>query len=69
MRIAVLAGNIANYIQRRLLEGIVKYAETQSINIDVFSCHGDMYENRYRLAMRHVKASLKKNRYRFGSLG
>ncbi|MBD5475007.1 MAG: GGDEF domain-containing protein [Lachnospiraceae bacterium] len=44
MRIAVLAGNITNYIQKRLLEGIVKYVEEKNISIDVFSCNGDMYE-------------------------
>ena len=44
MRIAVLAGNIGNYIQKRLLEGIVRYAKEKKISIDVFTCNGDMYK-------------------------
>lgn len=44
MKIAVLIGGIAYEIQRRLLEGIMKYAEEQNISIYVFTCNGDMYK-------------------------
>lgn len=43
MRIAVLIGGIAYEVQKRLLEGVMKYAEEQKITIYVFTCNGDMY--------------------------
>lgn len=43
MRIAVLIGGIAYEVQKRLLEGIMKYARKRRITIDVFTCNGDMY--------------------------
>lgn len=43
MRIAVLIGGIAYEVQKRLLEGIMKYAAERKITIDVFTCNGDMY--------------------------
>lgn len=43
MKIAVLVGGIAYEAQRRLLEGIVKYAEKENIKVFVFTCNGDIY--------------------------
>ncbi len=44
MKIAVLVGGIAYETQRRLLEGIMKYADEENINIFVFTCNGDIYK-------------------------
>lgn len=43
MKIAVLVGGIAYETQRRLLEGIKKYADEEGIHIFVFTCNGDIY--------------------------
>lgn len=43
MKIAVLVGGIAYEAQTRLLEGIMKYADEENINIFVFTCNGDIY--------------------------
>ena len=43
MKIAVLVGGIAYEAQRRLLEGIMKYADKENVNIFVFTCNGDAY--------------------------
>lgn len=43
MKIAVLVGGIAYETQRRLLEGVMKYAEENNIRIFVFTCNGDIY--------------------------
>lgn len=43
MRIAVLIGGIAYEVQKRLLDGVMKYAEEQKITIYVFTCNGDMH--------------------------
>ncbi len=44
MKIAVLIGGIAYETQKRLLEGIMKYARTEKISIHVFTCNGDLYK-------------------------
>ncbi len=44
MKIAVLIGGIAYEIQKRLLEGIMKYARIKQISIHVFTCNGDLYK-------------------------
>ena len=44
MKIAVLVGGIAYETQRRLLEGIMKYADEENVNIFVFTCNGDIYK-------------------------
>ncbi len=41
MKIAVLIGGIAYETQKRLLEGIMKYARMEKIGIHVFTCNGD----------------------------
>ncbi len=43
MKIAVLVGGIAYEMQKRLLRGIMKYADEQNISIYVFTCNGDIY--------------------------
>lgn len=43
MKIAVLVGGIAYEAQRRLLEGVMKYADEENVNIFVFTCNGDIY--------------------------
>lgn len=43
MKIAVLVGGIAYETQRRLLEGIMRYADEENIKIFVFTCNGDIY--------------------------
>jgi hypothetical protein len=45
MKIAVLIGGIANEAQRRFLEGIMSYAKDKAIQIFVFTCNGDFYQN------------------------
>ena len=44
MKIAALVGGIAYETQRRLLEGIMKYADEENVNIFVFTCNGDIYK-------------------------
>ncbi len=44
MKIAVLIGGIAYETQKRLLEGIMKYARMEKIGIHVFTCNGDLYK-------------------------
>ena len=44
MKIAVLVGGIAYETQRRLLEGIMRYADEENVNIFVFTCNGDIYK-------------------------
>lgn len=44
MKIVVLIGGIAYEIQKRLLEGIMKYAKIKKISIHVFTCNGDLYK-------------------------
>jgi diguanylate cyclase (GGDEF)-like protein len=45
MKIAVLIGGIAYEAQRRFLEGIMSYAKDKAIQIFVFTCNGDFYQN------------------------
>ncbi len=44
MKIAVFIGGIAYEIQKRLLEGIMKYAREEKISIHVFTANGDLYK-------------------------
>jgi diguanylate cyclase (GGDEF)-like protein len=45
MKIAVLIGGIAYEAQRLFLEGIMSYAKDKAIQIFVFTCNGDFYQN------------------------